>query len=226
MENERPARTAMYLAGHGSKTKPRLIELQYQQILRYRQAFLHQYQTSDKFPVAFVDLRLPRFGMGIYDLNDVPGFKALYQEVQEQKFDIVYVDLDEFAPPALTPDFESAFVRSLLEASGVVVLNSFTDDKEAFSRELTARCGKNARAHEVTDSSDIVNFFPSLAGDIIASALSRELERSKDEELSTAVRRIDALKKSRPYSGGGIPFVEGRLSADWQKSRKMSNDAE
>ncbi len=28
--------TAMYLAGHGSKTKPRLIELQYQRIMRKR----------------------------------------------------------------------------------------------------------------------------------------------------------------------------------------------
>jgi hypothetical protein len=132
--------------------------------------------------------------MGIYDLNDIPGFKALYQEVQEHNFDIVYVDLDELAPPALTPDYESEFVRSLLEASGVLVLNAFTDDKEAFSRELTSRCGENARAHEVTDSSDIVNFFPSLAGEITASALSRELERSKDEELSTVVRRIDTLR--------------------------------
>jgi hypothetical protein len=37
------ARTAIYLAGHGSKSKPRFIELQYQRILRYREAFLHQY---------------------------------------------------------------------------------------------------------------------------------------------------------------------------------------
>jgi hypothetical protein len=226
MENERPARTAMYLAGHGSKTKPRLIELQHQRILRYRRAFLQQYQILDKFPVAFVDLQLPRFGMGIYDLNDVPGFNALYKQVQEQQFDIVYMDVDECAPPAFTPDYEFAFVRSLLEASGAVVLNAFVDDKEVFSRELANRCGKNARPHEVTDSSDIVNFFPSLAGDITASALSRELERSKDEELSTVIRRIDSLRKSRPYSGGGTPFVESRLSADWQKSRPNGIDAE
>jgi hypothetical protein len=211
------ARTAIYLAGHGSKSKPRFIELQYQRILRYREAFLHQSGAVHQPPAVFIDLRLPRYGMGSYDLDEVPAFKALHQAVQQHKFEIVYVDLDE-PSSAFTPDYESAFVRSLLEAAGAAVLNAFVDDKGAFERELFERCGANARAHEVTDGSDFVTFFPSSASDIVTNAISREIGRSKDAELSAVLRRIDDLKKMRPYAGGGTPFVEPRLSADWQRS--------
>jgi hypothetical protein len=89
MNDERIA-TAIYLAGHGSKTKPRLIELQYQRILRYRRAFINQFQSLQKPPQIFLDLQLPRFGMGLYDLQDVPGFKALYEESQHQKFGFIH----------------------------------------------------------------------------------------------------------------------------------------
>jgi hypothetical protein len=221
MENERPARTAMYLAGHGSKTKPRLIELQYQRILRYRRAFLHQFQKRQKVPVVFVDLQLPRFGMGKYDLRDVPGFKYLYEQVQNHKFDVVYLDLDEKDPLMLTPEHETVFVRLLLEGAGAIVLNAFTDDKGAFGRELRERCGENAKSFQVTEVSDFVQFFPSLASDITARVLNKEIQRSKDKaSIEPILTRIKSLKKERPYSGGGIPFVETRLSADWQKSKK------
>jgi hypothetical protein len=61
--------TAMYLAGHGSKTKPRLIDLQYQRVLRYRRALLRQDAINRAFPVVFTDIRLPAFGMGHVTLN-------------------------------------------------------------------------------------------------------------------------------------------------------------
>jgi hypothetical protein len=109
-----------------------------------------------------------------------------------------------------------------LEGSGVAVLNVYTDDEGIFSRELKERCGQNARENEITDGVDFVTFFPSLTSDVTAYALSRELEMSVDRrslEIERIYRRIDALRRSRPYSGGGIPFVEDRLTADWQRSR-------
>jgi hypothetical protein len=30
-----------------------------------------------------------------------------------------------------------------------------------------------------------------------------------------------ALKRQRPYAGGGHPFIEERLSAEWQKAKRL-----
>jgi hypothetical protein len=76
----------------------------------------------------------------------------------------------------LTPDYESAFIRSLLESSGARVLNAFSDDERAFQKALRRRCGERAREYEVTDSSDVVCFFPSLSSEVVATAARRELQ--------------------------------------------------
>ena len=216
--------TAIYLAGHGSKTKPRLIDLQYQRVLRYRRALLRQDAINRAFPVVFIDIRLPAFGMGHVTLNDVPRFVDLHREVENRQYDTVFMDVDEI-PPRPTPDFESAFIRSLLESAGAKVLNSFTDDGGAFRQELKERCGPNARDDDVTDSSDFVCFFPSLASEIISTALSRELQIPMPSQA--IYDRIQGLKRLRPYSGGGIPFVEDRLHAEWRRlDKKYAQRAE
>lgn len=211
--------TAMYLAGHGSKTKPRLIDLQYQRILRYRRALLSRYEINRSFPVAFIDLRLPSFGAGHVTLNEVPRFVELMREVEDHRYDTVFMDVDEVRP-GLTPDHESAFIRTLLEAAGATVLNAYTDDKGAFLQELKERFGPSARDDDVTDSSDFVGFFPSLAGDVTSVALRRELQVSEQPPTIERINaRIDALCNLRPYAGGGIPFIEDRLPLEWQKSK-------
>jgi len=169
--------------------------------------------------VVFIDLRLPSYGMGQVNLDDVPQFKRLLDEVQNGRFGIVYTDLDEVRP-GLTPDYESAFIRFMLEAAGVTVLNSFTDDRGVFAEELKGRCGPKARDYEVTDASDVVTFFPSLASDVTAASLRTELQVPMDrftQELQHISNRIEDLKRLRPYSGGGVPFIEERLSSEWQK---------
>jgi hypothetical protein len=105
---------ATYLAGHGSFTRPRLIELQYQRIQRYREALRDHLGAASSAPDIFVDFRLPTYGVGSVNLIDVPGFRRLYRCVKNGRFDIVFVDLDE-TREGLTPDHESGFVRSLLE---------------------------------------------------------------------------------------------------------------
>lgn len=209
---------AIYLAGHGSYTRPRLIELQYRRILRYREALAERYEKGHSAPSIFIDYRLPRFGMGHVNLDEVPGFKKLRNAVRRHQYTLVYIDLDDIKE-RLTPDYESAFVRLLLEKAGAKVLNAFSDDDDAFKRALKNRCGANAREYEVTDSSDIVCFFPSLAGDIAATALRRELQEPSlaGGQLHRVRDRIESLKRQRPYAGGGRPFIEDRLSSEWQK---------
>jgi len=162
--------------------------------------------------------------MGQVDLAEVPGFKKLLNTVRRHHCRLVYIDLDE-TRPGLTPDYESEFVRVLLEKAGAKVLNAFSDDDEAFKRALKDRCGENARDYEINDSTDVVCFFPSLASEITATALRRELQ-DPDARESGRLRRIDerieALKRLRPYNGGRHPFIEDRLSSEWQKLPKTA----
>ena len=211
--------TAIYLAGHGSYSNPRLIELQHRRIIRYREALAGRYEKGHSVPSVFIDFRLPRFGMGQVNLGDVPGFRKLRNAVLNHRHSLVYIDLDD-SREGLTPDYETAFVRELLEKAGAKILNAFNDDEGAFARALKNRCGPQARDYEVTDSSDIVCFFPSLVSDIVATALRRELEDLDDVKMRRAMDRIEALKRLRPYSGGGHPFIEDRLSVEWQKRGK------
>lgn len=215
--------TAIYLAGHGSYSSPRLIELQYRRIMRYREAFAGRYEKGHGAPAVFIDFRLPQFGMGQVNLNDVPGFNKLRNAVRRNRYSVVYIDLDD-SKEGLTPYYETAFVRSSLEGAGAKVLNAYCDDEDVFKGALIKRCGDHARDYEVTDSSDIVCFFPSLASDVAATVFRRELSSVDDGQLRRIKDRIEALKRVRPYSGGGHPFIEDGLSAEWKKSGKAEED--
>jgi hypothetical protein len=206
--------TVIYLAGHGSKSRPRLIELQYQRILRYRRALLTRREIKKATPTVFIDLRLPGYGLGHVTLNEVPRFVDLHAAVQSGRFDTVFIDLDE-TREGLTPDYESAFVRSLIEDAGATVLNAFSDDKGAFLEELKARCGQNARDDDITDGSDFVCFFPSLTAEIAVAALRRDIHTAS--ALQSVPDRIEGLRRLRPHLGGGVPFIEDRLPFDWKK---------
>ena len=216
-----PLKSAMYLAGHGSYVSPRLIELQYRRIQRYRDILREQLNTKLSDRDVFIDLHLPRFGMGQVSLPEVPAFERLLQSVKSKEFEIVFIDLDD-TWQRLTPDYESAFVREVLEVAGVRVLNVFTDDGAVFATALKNRFGLLAKEEDVTDSSDLVGFFPSLSSELISAALRRELRDAatvESESLRKIVRRIEALRTLRPYSGGGRPFLEDRLSLEWQKPK-------
>lgn len=144
--------------------------------MRYREALAGRYEKGHSVPSSFIDFRLPRFGMGHVNLNDVPGFNKLRNAVQRRLYWIVYIDLDD-SKEELTPDYETAFVRALLEKAGAKVLNAFNDDEDAFKRALKNRCGPQARDYEVTDSSDIVCYFPSLGSDIRGNCPSQRTPR-------------------------------------------------
>jgi hypothetical protein len=212
--------TAIYLAGHGSQSCPRLIELQYRRILRYRDALGDRYETGHSAPDVFVDLTLPRFAMGEVYIEEVRGFERLRLGVEAGQYKIVLIDLDEDL--AFKPRYESNFVRSVLERAGAKVLNAFYDDEKAFEQAARTRFGERARAYEVTDSSDVVCFFPSLASDITATAIRKELQDPAAHEsghLQPIKQRIEDLKKLKAYAGGRSPFVEDQLSSEWRKAQ-------
>jgi dienelactone hydrolase len=70
----------------------------------------------------------------------VAGYSSTATKVEAKK----YGDLDD-SKEGLTPDYETAFVRALLEKAGAKVLNAFRDDEEVFKRALRKRCGAHAR---------------------------------------------------------------------------------
>jgi hypothetical protein len=142
------------------------------------------------------------------------GAEQLNPYIYGQQYSVVYVDVDE-TRAGLTPDYD---LRSFAPFSraGARVLNALNDDEGAFQKALKRRCGERAREYEVTDSS----FFPSLSSEVVATAPRRELQDPVALEaghLQPINNRIDALKASRPYALGGRPFVEDRLSAEWQR---------
>jgi hypothetical protein len=106
------------------------------------------------------------------------------------------------------------FVRPILQEAGAKVLNAFYDDDEVLERALKERFGKRASVDDVTDGSDLVGFFPGLAGEVIEAALRRELGHGG---LLLLNDRIEGLKRLKPYAGGRSPFVEDRLSLEWPK---------
>jgi hypothetical protein len=107
----------------------------------------------------------------------------------------------------------SLFVRTILEEASVKVLNVFYDDDRILERSLKDHFGKRALVDNITDGSDLVGFFPGLAGEIAEAALRRELARGGLLQVND---RIENLKRLKTYSGGRRPFIEDRLSLEWQ----------
>jgi hypothetical protein len=115
----------------------------------------------------------------------------------------------------ITPDYESAFIRSLLESSGARVLNAFSDDERAFQKALKRRCGQRAREYEVTDSSDVVCFFPSLSSEVVATAARRELQ----DPLALEAGHLQPIKQ--PYRR-----PQGFTSLRWWRSSLRRGSSE
>jgi hypothetical protein len=213
---------AIYLAGHGSLVFPRLVELQYRRIQRYREALRDRLDTKVSGRDVFVDLQLPKYGMGNFDIDDVPGFARLRDSVVAGLYRVVFIDLDEVRP-GLTPDHESDFVRRLLTEAGAKVLNAFADDENVFQSALRRRFGPTAWAEEVTDGDDVICFFPSLASEVGEAMFRQELAEPSFSDLplrNRIAKRLYSLKISRPYSGGGKPFVGDQLSHEWRNRKK------
>jgi hypothetical protein len=112
----------MYFAGQGSYVRPRLTELQYYRIRRYRELVRNEVDFILSDADVFIDFRLPKFAMNQVVLSEVPAFGRLLQSVKANEFQVVLTDLDD-TKQRLTPDYESGFVREKLEAAGAKVFS-------------------------------------------------------------------------------------------------------
>lgn len=206
--------SATYLVGHGPYRQPRLIELQFLRILRYRNVL-----KDESEPHIFIDLNFPRSSDPLRP-NELPEFERLHEAVKAKQYGAVYVDLEigsGFKP------YEFMFVPHLLEAAGAKVFNAFYDDGDVLEAALKQRYGDHAHADEVDDASDFINFFPAYAGIVVERSL-RELE-TQGNRINPVLEQIDRhvanLKKDNPYSRGNVPFVERALEHEWYRKRSQ-----
>jgi hypothetical protein len=197
--------TAIYLVGHGPFHKPRLIELQHRRILRYYDALGPR--TAAK-PDVYTDLNLPRVSGGPHKPEDLPAFMQLWEAIRAKQYTLVLLDLEDGVNQG-----SLLFVRPILQEAGAKVLNAFYDDDEVLERALKERFGRRALVDDITDGSDLVGFFPGLAGEVTEAALRRELGHGGLLQVND---RIDGLKRLKPYGGGNVPFIEDRLSLEWK----------
>jgi hypothetical protein len=197
--------TAIYLVGHGPFHKPRLIELQHRRIMRYYDALGARTAAN---PDIYIDLNLPRTSGGPHKPEGLPAFMQLWQAIRAKHYSLVLLDLEDGVNQG-----SLLFVRPILQEAGAKVLNTFYDDDEVLERSLKERFGRRALVDDITDGSDLVGFFPGLAGEVTEAALRRELGCGGLLQVND---RIESLKRLKPYAGGRIPFVEDRLSLEWQ----------
>jgi hypothetical protein len=198
---------------------PRLIELQYLRILRYRDCLNRKYGPEYWQPDVFVDLNFPRIPSMASIPERLPAFVELCNHIREQRYSLVYLDLEE-GNSSQSHGF--AFVRMTFRNCGAKVLNAFHDDEGAFKAALRDRYGDVASASQINTPSDFVGFFPGLAADITAAAVRPDLSHSgdKEEALPSLVEsRLRDLHQISPYTGAGFrPFIEERLRAEWCRS--------
>jgi hypothetical protein len=166
----------------------------------------------------FIDLNFPRLPDAPLRSNELPEFVRLHEAVKAKQYSAVYVDLEigsGFKP------YEFMFVPQLLEAAGTKVFNAFYDDGNVLEAALKQRYGDHARADEIDDASDFLNFFPAYAGMLVERSL-RELDNQENRSnpmLGQVDRHVENLKKDNPYSRGRMPFVERGLEHEWYKKR-------
>jgi hypothetical protein len=201
---------AIYLVGHGPFHKPRLIELQHRRIMRYYDALGPR---TDSKPDIYTDLNMPRTSDGPHKPEKLPAFMQLWQAVRAKQYALVLVDLEDGVNQG-----SLLFVRPILQEAGANVLNAFYDDDRVLERAFKERFGNRALVDDINDGSDLVGFFPGLAGEVTEAALRRELGRGG---LMQVNGRIDSLKKLKPYAGGSVPFIEDRLSQEWRARDDM-----
>jgi hypothetical protein len=206
--------SAIYLVGHGPYRQPRLIEMQYLRILRYRNLL-----KDESEPHIFIDLNFPRSSDPLRP-NELPEFARLQEAVKAKQYSAVYVDLEigsGFKP------YEFMFVPQLLEAAGAKVFNALYDDGDVLEAALKQRYGDHAHADEVDDASDFINFFPAYAGIVVERSL-RELENQENRSnpvLEKIYRHVENLKKDSPYGSGRMPFIERGLEHEWYRRRSQ-----
>jgi hypothetical protein len=97
-EAENEAGVAAYLVGHGTYRSPRLIELQWMRIRRYREMLGKKYETRWKELEAFVDVNFPRADR--INEQTFPAYHKLLKAVDDGQVKLVYIDIQMETGPS------------------------------------------------------------------------------------------------------------------------------
>jgi hypothetical protein len=206
--------SAFYLISHGPYRQPRVIELQYFRILRYRRALESRINREFQGGRAFVDLNYPRVEVLESIEHELPNLWRLLEAVRERRYEAVFMDLrvdEDFRPRRY------AFIKELLERAGAEVFNAYYDDGGAIAGLLEKRYGPEGR-HAVPQGheDDFVAFFPALAGEVALEALKEEWydEPSSGSSWfeSSVARRLRNLREENPYNSSSLPLLSNHAS--------------
>ncbi len=213
---------AAYLVGHGTYRSPRLIELQWMRILRYRDLLGTKYETRWNQLDTFVDVNFPRADRTTE--QTFPAYHRLLKAVDDGQVKLVYIDVEMERGPS----HSYYWVRESLQASGARVVNAFYDEDKALEQSLVQSYKGQADPIEIDDASDFVAFFPALSSEVSRAALRNVLHaRSCEKTSSDALwNRLGRLRDGNPYAAGRVPFIQEELEWEWSNLRYKFTESE
>jgi hypothetical protein len=220
-ENE--AGVAAYLVGHGTYRSPRLVELQWMRIRRYRDLLGTKYETRWGQLEAFVDVNFPRADR--INEQTFPAYYRLLQAVEVGQVKLVYIDIEM----EIGTSQYYHWVADSLKKSGARVINAFYDEDDALSEHLAHSYKDQANPNDVDDASDFVAFFPALSSEISRAALRNVLhlpgcQKASPNELLWS--QLGHLRSRNPYAAGRFPFVQEELESQWLALRQNAIESE
>lgn len=194
---------AIYLVGQGTYYSPRLIEVQFYQIIRYMQLVEGKGQEYFHVKKTLVDLNPRCWRSDPPSYEDLPQLNSLCDAVKRGEFSTIFIDL-------VHEGAMGSIERELIK-SGAHVINVFYDKtvlRDAFSK----RFGVSRELH--SDVSDFVTFFPNIAGDI-GEILAENIKADKHDSLK---RRVDILQKEQARAG---QCYDHHLLPFWQENELL-----
>ena len=206
-------KAAVYLVGHGPYREPRLIELQYLRILRYRVALANKLDRNIAIMDIFIDMNFPRDATA----ENLPNLMVLIDRLNQGLYDMVLIDIDN----SINQVHPICPVINTLEHTGVKVYNCYYDEEDALKNKFVRDYGEgSAEVADTSDAEDIITFFPALAGNIIYHAFEKELDNLNNcynGDFKRVYRKVDRLSMTNPYASGSFPRLSLRQKRDLRK---------
>lgn len=200
-----PSPTVIYLISHGLYSKPRLIDIQYQRIMRFHSLVN---ETSRYRNIRYTDLLHPPdidMGVNIYNKltqHDVPAFMHMLRRYEQGEYKSVILDINTNV--ATNSSTGESIILTLKERK-IPHINVFYEDRFLMEKlDMHENLG-----WLLNDNGDFITFFPKLAADIInhADSIMFEGHQSRQWGSLTAQHISNALRDENPYMRGQIPTL-------------------
>jgi hypothetical protein len=206
-------KAAVYLVGHGPYREPRLLELQYLRIQRYRVALANKLNKNIAIKDVYIDINSPRDTTA----DNLRNLMVLIDKINHNLYDMVLIDIED----SINQVHLISPVINTLEHTGVKVYNCYYDDEDALKNEFVRDYGEGAaRVANTSDDEDIITLFPALVGSIIFRAFERELDSLNncyEGDFNQVYRKARRLSTTNPYGRGSFPRLSVRQTRDLRK---------